>query len=379
MKKIELIATATFGLEAVVAREVQDLGYETEVENARVIFQGDERAVCRSNLWLRSADRVLIRVGEFKALTFDELFEKTKALPWADWLPENASFPVEGKSVKSKLFSISDCQAIVKKAIVESMKKKYHRKWFDETGPLYTIEVSLLQDVATLTIDTSGAGLHKRGYRKLSTSAPLKETLAAAMINLSYWNSERILFDPFCGSGTIPIEAALIGLNAAPGLHREFAAESWLYLPQRFWIEARQEAEDLIRRDLKLNIRGTDIDPKVMSIARYHAKLAGVNDYVSFQQMPVADLRTKKKYGCLICNPPYGERLEDVKEVEQLYRQMGVTFKPLDTWSLYVLTSYRNFERLFGRRADRRRKLYNGRIECQYYQFYGPRPPRRGS
>jgi putative N6-adenine-specific DNA methylase len=266
-----------------------------------------------------------------------------------------------------------------KKAIVESMKKKYHRKWFDETGPLYTIEVSLLQDVATLTIDTSGAGLHKRGYRKLSTSAPLKETLAAAMINLSYWNSERILFDPFCGSGTIPIEAALIGLNAAPGLHREFAAESWLYLPQRFWSEARQEAEDLIRRDLKLNIRGTDIDPKVMSIARYHAKLAGVNDYVSFQQMPVADLRTKKKYGCLICNPPYGERLEDVKEVEQLYRQMGVTFKPLDTWSLYVLTSYRNFERLFGRRADRRRKLYNGRIECQYYQFYGPRPPRRGS
>jgi putative N6-adenine-specific DNA methylase len=198
------------------------------------------------------------------------------------------------------------------------------------------------------------------------------------MINLSYWNSERILFDPFCGSGTIPIEAALIGLNAAPGLHREFAAESWLYLPQRFWSEARQEAEDLIRRDLKLNIRGTDIDPKVMSIARYHAKLAGVNDYVSFQQMPVADLRTKKKYGCLICNPPYGERLEDVKEVEQLYRQMGVTFKPLDTWSLYVLTSYRNFERLFGRRADRRRKLYNGRIECQYYQFYGPRPPRRG-
>ncbi len=376
-KKIELIATATFGLEAVVAREVRALGYEAEVENARVIFQGDEKAVCRANLWLRSADRVLARIGEFKALTFDELFEKTKALPWADWLPENANFPVEGKSIKSTLFSVSDCQAIVKKAVVESMKKKYHRKWFEENGPRYTIEVSLLKDVATLTIDTSGAGLHKRGYRRLSTAAPLKETLAAAMINLSFWNPERILLDPFCGSGTIPIEAALIGLNAAPGLQREFAAGKWPVIPQQLWNDARQEAEDLIQRDIKLNIRGTDIDPKVMSIARYHAKLAGVNEHVSFQQMPVADLRNKRKYGCIICNPPYGERLEDINDVEHLYREMGQVFKPLGTWSFYVLSSHQNFEKLFGRRADRKRKLYNGRIECHYYQFYGPRPPRR--
>ena len=376
MTKFDLIATATFGLEAVVGREVRELGYEAKVENARVIFQGDERAICRSNLWLRCADRVLIRVGEFTALTFEELFEKTKALPWPDWLPENANFPVEGKSVKSKLFSVSDCQAIVKKAIVESMKKKYHRNWFEETGPRYTIEVSLLKDVATLTIDTSGTGLHKRGYRKLSTAAPLKETLAAAMIKLSYWNPDRILLDPFCGSGTIPIEAALIGINAAPGLHRGFAAENWPNIPQRLWDEAREEAEDLIRRDIKLKIRGTDIDNKVMSIARYHAKLAGVSDQISFQQMDVADLRTKRKYGCVICNPPYGERLEDIKEVENLYRLMGRVFKPLDTWSLYILTSHRDFERLFGRKADRRRKLYNGRIECQYYQYFGPPPPK---
>jgi len=379
MTKIALIATATFGLEAVVAREVRELGYDTTVENARVIFQGDEKAICRSNLWLRSADRVLIRVGEFTALTFDELFEKTRALPWSDWLPENANFPVEGKSVKSKLFSVSDCQAIVKKAIVESMKKKYHRNWFDETGPRYTIEVSLLKDVATLTIDSSGAGLHKRGYRKLSTAAPLKETLAAAMINLSYWNPDRILLDPFCGSGTIPIEAALIGVNAAPGLNRGFAAESWPNIQKRLWDEAREEAEDLIRRDIKLNIRGTDINNKVMSIARYHAKLAGVSDHISFQQMDVADLRTKRKYGCLICNPPYGERLEEIKEVENLYRLMGRVFKTLDSWSFYIITSHRDFERLFGRRADRRRKLYNGRIECQYYQYFGPPPPKRNS
>jgi putative N6-adenine-specific DNA methylase len=378
MPKIELIATATFGLEAIVAREVRQLGYDAEVENARVIFQGDQQAICRSNLWLRSADRVLIRVGEFTALTFDELFEKTKALPWADWLPENASFPVEGKSVKSTLFSVSDCQAIVKKAIVESMKKKYHhRKWFEEDGPCYTIEISLLKDVATLTIDTSGAGLHKRGYRKLSTSAPLKETLAAAMLNLSFWNPERNLLDPFCGSGTIPIEAALIGLNAAPGLQREFAAESWPNIPKQLWIDARQEAEDLMCRHLKLQIRGTDINPKVMSIARYHAKLAGVNDFISFQQQPLSELRTKKKYGCLICNPPYGERLDNTEEVELLYREMGQVFQPLDTWSFYVLTSHPNFERVFDKRADRRRKLYNGRIECQYYQFYGPRPPNK--
>ncbi len=378
MSQIELIATATFGLEAVVAREVEALGYtDGKVENARVTFKGDENAICRSNLWLRSADRVLIKMGEFEALTYDQLFEGTKALPWADWLPENAVFPVEGKSIKSKLFSVPDCQSIVKKAIVEKMKQRYHKEWFAETGPKYTIEVALLDDMATLTIDTSGVGLHKRGYRKLSSEAPLKETLAAAMVNLSFWNPERILIDPLCGSGTIPIEAALIGLNMAPGLNREFAAEKWPQISGTTWEKARVEAKDSIRRDLKLKIIGTDIDAEVLSLARYHQKMAGLEGQIHFQQLPVSDLRNSHKYGCIICNPPYGERLSNPKDVEKLYREMASAFKALDSWSFYVITSYPGFEQVFGRRADRRRKLYNGRIECQYYQFYGPRPPKR--
>ncbi|MGE5581383.1 MAG: THUMP domain-containing class I SAM-dependent RNA methyltransferase [Bacillota bacterium] len=378
MSQIELIATATFGLEAVVAREVKELGYQdVRTENARVTYKSDEAGICRSNLWLRSADRVLIKVGEFPALSYEALFEGTKALPWPDWLPENAAFPVEGKSVKSKLFSVPDCQSIVKKAIVEKLKQRYHKEWFDETGPKYKIEVALLNDTATLTIDTSGAGLHKRGYRKLSSTAPLKETLAAAMINLSFWNPERVLIDPFCGSGTVPIEAGLIGLNMAPGLNREFAAEKWPQISAETWEEARNEARDAVRRDLKLKIIGTDIDAEVLSLARYHQKLAGLEGQIHFQQLPVAELRNSHKYGCIICNPPYGERLRNPKEVEGLYREMKRTFSALDTWSFYILTAYPGFENVFGRRAERRRKLYNGRIECQYYQFYGPRPPRK--
>ncbi|MHB1127876.1 MAG: THUMP domain-containing class I SAM-dependent RNA methyltransferase [Bacillota bacterium] len=378
MAAIELIATATFGLEAVVAREVRDLGYsEVTVENAKVKFLADETGICRTNLWLRSADRVLVKMGEFPATSFEELFEKTRAMPWPDWIPENATFPVEGKSINSKLFSVPDCQAIVKKAVVESMKQRYHRQWFEETGPRFTIEVALLKDVATLTIDTSGAGLHKRGYRKLSSPAPLKETLAAAMIGLSYWRHDRLLIDPFCGSGTIPIEAALLGLNMAPGLQREFAAEKWPAIPAQLWQTARQEASDLAITDQPLQIRGTDIDQEVLSQARYHARLAGVEKHIHWQQAPVAELRTQKKYGCIICNPPYGERMEERQTVERLYHEMGQVFKPLDTWSFYVLTAHPGFERLCGRRADKRRKLYNGRIECQFYQFYGPRPPRR--
>jgi putative N6-adenine-specific DNA methylase len=378
MAQVELIATATFGLEAVVAREVKNLGYEDiRVENARVVFRADERAVCRTNLWLRSADRVFIKVGEFKALTFEELFEGTKALDWPDWLPEDACFPVEGKSVHSKLFSVPDCQAIVKKAIVEKMKQTYHKTWFEENGPKYTIEIALLKDIATLTIDTSGVGLHKRGYRKLSSEAPLKETLAAAMVGLSFWNPDRLLVDPFCGSGTIPIEAGLIGLNMAPGINREFAAENWPRIASEYWQRAREEANDSIRRDLKLKIIGTDIDDEVLSLARYHAKLAGLAEQIHFQRLPVKEFHNKHKYGCLICNPPYGERLGRMDEIEKLYREMQQVFSSLDTWSFYILTSHPGFERLFGRRADRKRKLYNGRIECQYYQFYGPRPPRR--
>lgn len=380
MSKIDLIATATFGLEAVVAREIRSLGYQdVNVENARVTFTGDEFAICRSNLWLRSADRVLIKLGEFKALTFEELFQQTRALPWADWLPENATFPVEGKSIKSQLHSVPDCQAIVKKAVVEKLKQSYHRNWFPENGPRYTIEVALLKDIATLTLDTSGAGLHKRGYRTLVSQAPLKETLAAAMVMLSYWNPERTLIDPFCGSGTIPIEAALIGLNAAPGLGREFAAEKWPAIPAALWQQAREEARDLAAPERPLHIFGSDIDSKVLGIARYHARQAGLEGKVFFQKLPAAELRSSKHYGCVICNPPYGERMGDIQEVEGLYRDLGNAYKKMDTWSYYVLTAHPGFEGIFGKKADKKRKLYNGRIECHYYQYYGPRPPRSKS
>lgn len=378
MAKIDLIATATFGLEAIVAREVQSLGYtDTKTENARIEFTADESGICRSNLWLRSADRVLLKVGQFRAITFEELFQGTKSLPWENWLPENAKFPVSGKSINSKLFSVSDCQAIVKKAIVERLKQRYRKQWFEETGPEYPIEVALLKDTVTLTIDTSGAGLHKRGYRKLSAAAPLKETLAAAMVRLSYWNPERVLVDPFCGSGTIPIEAAMIGLKIAPGINRGFIAENWPQIATLSWEQAREEARDLIQRDVKLKIIGTDIDESVLSLARYHRKLAGLDDQIHLQRLPVSEVKNSHKYGCVICNPPYGERIGEQKEMEITYREMSEAFGLMDTWSIYILTAYQGFERIYGKKADRRRKLYNGRIECQFYQYYGPRPPRK--
>jgi putative N6-adenine-specific DNA methylase len=377
MQKVELIATATFGLEAVVAEEVRNLGYQdVKVDNGKVTFTADLSAIARANLWLRTADRVRLKIGEFEATTFDELFEKTKALPWADWIPEDAAFPVEGKSVKSTLFSVSDCQAIVKKAVVESMKKRYKREWFEESGPMYKIEVALLKDIATLTIDTSGPGLHKRGYRGLIGTAPLKETMAAAMILLSRWKPDRVLIDPFCGSGTIPIEAALIGQNIAPGMNREFAAESWPVIPKTVWREARAETHDLARYDRKLEIIGTDIDDEVLRVARRNAREAGVDDQIHFQQMDVRDLRTKRKYGYLICNPPYGERIGDWKSAARLYREMGQVVSALDTWSFYILTSDEEFEKHFGRTASKKRKLYNGNIKVDYYQFFGPKPPR---
>lgn len=376
MSSIEMIATAAFGLEALVARELTLLGYtEQKVETGRVIFKGDEVAVCRTNLWLRCAERVLINMGQFEATSFEELFQQTKALPWGEWIPKNANFPVEGKSIKSKLFSVPDCQAIVKKAIVEKMKEKYKVNWFEETGPRYTIEVGILKDTVTLTIDTSGAGLHKRGYRKLVGQAPLKETMASSLIMLSQWRPGRPLLDPFCGSGTIPIEAALKGLNIAPGLRREFAAEKWPVIPERVWIQARTEAADLAAPDTELEIEGYDLDNEAISLARYHAKQAGLENRIHFQQRPLSQLQTKRKYGCLICNPPYGERLEDLPAVEQLYREMGKVFNKLDTWSFYILTNNSRFEQLFGRKSDKNRKLYNGRIQCHYYQFFGPRPP----
>ncbi|MDF2680730.1 MAG: ypsC [Brevibacillus sp.] len=377
MQKVELIATATFGLESVVAEEVKSLGYtDVQVENGKVTFTADISAIARTNLWLRTADRVRLKIGEFQATTFDELFEKTKALPWADWITEDATFPVEGKSVKSTLFSVPDCQAIVKKAVVESLKKTYKRDWFDELGPLYKIEVALLKDVATLTIDTSGPGLHKRGYRELIGTAPLKETMAAAMIMLSRWKPDRVFMDPFCGSGTIPIEAALIGQNIAPGMNRDFVSESWPSIPKSVWREARAETHDLARYDQKLEIIGTDMDEEILKIARINAAEAGVDDLIHFQRMDMRDVQTKKKYGYLICNPPYGERLGEWKQVSKMYGEMGKTFAALDTWSFYIITSDELFEEHFGRKASKKRKLYNGNMKVDYYQFFGPKPPR---
>ncbi|NLV22327.1 MAG: class I SAM-dependent RNA methyltransferase [Syntrophomonadaceae bacterium] len=375
MQKIDLIATAAFGLESIVANELKVLGYENlKVENGRVDFMADLSAITRCNLWLRSADRVLIKVGEFQALSFAELFEQTKALPWADWLPENAEFPVEGKSVRSKLFSVPDCQAIVKKAIVEKMKIRYPRRWFEENGPKYKIQVALLNDRVTLTIDTSGAGLHKRGYRKLSAEAPLKETLAAALISISRWKADRAFIDPCCGSGTIPIEAALIGRNMAPGLGRSFAAENWPQLTSALWQQSRTEAHDSIRHHQPLGIMGYDLNPSVLDLARFHAKQAGLQNLVSFQQRDVRQLGSKYKYGYLITNPPYGERLSELKQAEELYRDMGKAFAKLDTWSFYIICSHPRFEEFFQRKADKKRKLYNGRIQCNYFQFFGPKP-----
>lgn len=377
MSNLDLIATATFGLEAIVAQELKDLGYEEmTVENGKVTFAGDESAICRANLWLRAADRVRLKVGEFTASTFDELFEQTKALPWPDILPADAAFPVDGKSVKSALFSISDCQAIVKKAVVESMKRVHKTEWFQEEGPVYKIEVSLLKDVATLTIDTSGPGLHKRGYRVSGSEAPLKETLAAALILISRWHTGTAMIDPFCGSGTIPIEAALIGQNIAPGMNRTFVSEEWPTINRQLWRDARKETHDLAKYNQPLDISGTDISEDAIKIARKNAAEAGVEQHIHLQARPLAALRSSKKYGKIICNPPYGERMGELKEVKKLYKEMGEVLKELETWSFYILTSNEEFESLFGRKASKKRKLYSGNIKVDYYQYFGSRPPR---
>ncbi|MCQ6277868.1 class I SAM-dependent RNA methyltransferase [Bacillus sp. EB600] len=377
MGKYQLIATAAMGLEALVAKEVRALGYECQVENGKVIFEGDESAIARCNLWLRTADRIKVIVGEFKALTFDELFEKTKKLPWEQYLPEDAEFPVIGKSVKSKLFSISDCQAIVKKAVVEKLKSHYKRtSWFEETGALHRIEVALLKDIATITIDASGIGLHKRGYRADQGVAPLKETLAAALVMLTNWHPNRPFWDPFCGSGTIPIEAALIGQNIAPGFNREFVSEGWGWIPASVWKDARNEAEDLAKYDQPLDITGSDIDHRMVKIAQENAFEAGFGDIIQFKQMQVKDLTTKKEYGVIVGNPPYGERLGEKNEIEHMYREMGQAFASLDTWSIYILTSNENFEQIYGKPATKRRKLFNGFIRTDLYQYWGKKPPR---
>lgn len=378
MPTYTLMATAAMGLEAVVANEVKNLGYECQTDNGRVIFQGDESAIARCNMWLRSADRVKIIVGEFKATTFDQLFEATKALPWEQYLPKEAEFPVQGKSVKSTLFSVSDCQAIVKKAIVERLRNKYRiQTWLQETGPLFKIEVSLLKDKATLTIDTSGAGLHRRGYRIAQGGAPLKETLAAALIQLTNWHPDRPFVDPFCGSGTIPIEAALIGQNIAPGFNREFVSEEWHWMGEEVWENARVEAEDVANYNQPLDITGSDIDHRMVDVAQKNAFEAGLADLIQFKQMNVKDFSTSKDYGVIVGNPPYGERLGDRPEVEQMYQEMGQALAGYDTWSVYMLTSHEGFEQFYGKQATKKRKLFNGFIRTDYYQYWGKRPPRQ--
>jgi putative N6-adenine-specific DNA methylase len=378
MGNYQLIATAAMGLEALVAKEVRSLGYDCEVENGKVIYTGDEHAIARSNLWLRTADRVKIKVGEFKAYTFDELFEKTKALPWEKFLPEDAEFPVVGKSVKSTLFSVSDCQAIVKKAVVEKMKQHFKRStWFEETGAYFRIEVALLKDVATITLDTSGSGLHKRGYRVDQGEAPLKETLAAALVLLTNWKADRPFMDPFCGSGTIPIEAAMIGQNIAPGFNREFVSERWNWIPANVWEEARNEAEDLANYDQPLDILGTDIDHRMVKIAQDNAFEAGFADLIHFKQMQVSDISTNKQYGVIVGNPPYGERLGEKKAIEHMYKEMGQAFAALDTWSKYILTSHEQFEQFYGKPATKKRKLFNGFIRTDLYQYWGTKPLRQ--
>lgn len=376
--KFNIIATTTFGLEAVVKRELQDLGYENIVVNdGKVEIVGTEEDIAILNIHLRCAERVLIKVGEFKALTFDELFEKTKALPWEDIIPEKGEFPVDGKSVKSKLFSISDSQAIVKKAIVERLKSVYNINWFDETGAKYKVEVSLLKDIATLTIDTSGEGLHKRGYRDRAGDAPLKETLAAAMIKLSYWNPDRTLYDPFCGSGTILIEAAMIGKNIAPGIDRNFVSQDWDIIGKDIYKKYRKKALSNINHDVKLHLLGSDIDKRSILRARDNAENIGVNEDIQFFMKDMRDVDLLDNYGVVITNPPYGERMGDKKEIEILYKDLGKKFKDFPTWSLYLITNNEYFEKLYGKKSDRKRKLYNGRIKVDYYQYYGPRPPKK--
>ncbi|MGM7701617.1 THUMP domain-containing class I SAM-dependent RNA methyltransferase [Pseudalkalibacillus sp. Hm43] len=376
---LTLIATAAMGLESIVANEVKALGYENvQVENGKIIIEADERAIPRLNLWLRTADRIKVQVGSFKALSFEELFEKTKALPWGDYLPEDAEFPVIGRSVKSKLFSVSDCQAIVKKAIVENMKETYGVSgWLPEDGAFYRVEVALHKDIATLTMDTSGEGLHKRGYRYLHNEAPLKETLAAALIQLTNWRADRPFLDPFCGSGTIPIEAAMIAKKIAPGLNREFASENWSWLDKKLWYQAVEEAHDVADFDLPVDIMGCDIDHKMIELSENNTDEAGLKGDITYKQMQMKDFRTKKEYGYVIGNPPYGERLNERDYVEKLYRELGEVFGALDTWSLYILTSHEGFEGLYGKKASKKRKLYNGDLKCHYYQYFGKKPPRK--
>ena len=380
MRTFDLLVPCHFGLEAVLKREIYDLGYEiTKVEDGRVTFEGDEEAICRANIFLRTAERVMIQVGRFKATTFEELFQGIKNLPWEEYIPEDGKFWVKkASSINSKLFSPSDIQSIAKKAMVERMKQKYHKEWFKEDGAAYPVRIFLLKDEVTVALDTSGDSLHKRGYRTMTSKAPLTETLAASLIMLTPWRKDRILVDPFCGSGTFPIEAAMIAANVAPGMNRDFTAEEWTNLIDRkLWYECVKEAEDMIDTTLKVDIQGYDIDGDVIKAARENAKRAGVEHMIHFQQRAVADLSHPKKYGFIITNPPYGERLEDKADLPELYTQIGQAYQRLDSWSMFLITSYTDTEKYIGRKADKNRKIYNGMLKTYFYQFLGPKPPKK--
>lgn len=382
---MKIIVTAPFGVEGLLRKEMNRLGYTEGIMASKggVTFEGAAPDLARCNIMLRQGERVMVEVGGFPAKTFDDLFEGAKSLPWEDWLGITAAFPVSGKSVKSGLHSLPDCQAIVKKAIVERLKEKYRKTaWFAESGPVYPVEFRITNDQVSLMLDTSGDSLHKRGWRKLNAPAPLKETIAAVMLTLSNWRPDQALADPFCGSGTILIEGALKALGIAPGLSRSFACEKWPQVPQPLWGLAREEARQTAADKQKaqgallseMRLEGYDIDPGVLSLARYHAKLAGVEKYIHFQQRDVRDFRSAKKYGAVITNPSYGERMGDAAQAAELYRVMGRVFTPLETWSFYILTSHAGFEEAFGRKATKNTKFFNGRIECRFYQFHGPRP-----
>lgn len=380
MERYELIAPCHFGLEAVLKKEVVDLGYEvTEVENGRVTFIGDAEAICRANIFLRTAERVLLKVGSFKAVTFDELFEATRAIPWEKYLPKDGKCWVKkASSISSKLFSPSDIQRIMKKAIARHMQEYYDLDRMPETGNEYPLRVFFYKDQVTVGIDTSGESLHKRGYRQMTSKAPITETLAAALILLTPWKADRILVDPFCGSGTFPIEAAMMAANMAPGMNRSFLSEAWLHLiPKKNWYDAVGEAQEQINLNIETDIQGYDIDAAVVHSARENARRAGVEELIHFQQRPVSELHHPKKYGFIITNPPYGERLEEKAELPALYRQIGESFDRLDTWSKYMITSYEDAQHYIGKKADKNRKIYNGMIKTYFYQYLGPKPPRR--
>ncbi len=382
MKQLEYISPCHFGLEAVLKRELNDLGIEiTKVEDGKVSYTGDENTCARANMFLRTTERVLLKVASFKAESFDELFEKTKEIPWEEYLPRDGKFWVaKANSVNSKLFSPSDIQSIIKKAIVERMKLKYKLDWFEETGNSYPLRVTILKDEVTICIDTSGESLHKRGYRKLTSKAPITETLAAALIMLTPWNKDRILVDPFCGSGTIPIEAAMIGAKIAPGTGRTFLAETWdNILPEGSWAQARQEASDIAMRDTQMTIQGYDLDGEIIKAARQNARFAGVDHLIHFQQKPLRELSSSKYYGFIITNPPYGERLEEKAELPALYKEMGKVFGALDTWSYFIITGYEEAQKYIGKQADKNRKIYNGMMKTYFYQYMGPRPPKQKS